>query len=203
MTNEISTILEPLEKKVALKNIDEYITGLEINSVSIAESSGMLKDEITFLVKKLETTRDIKLKPFKTEMDAVKDEFNPVIDLLKSSKIKITNKLSDYMKAIRAEQRKRDIESMKAVEPTGQDLNSLMAEASKLTNNNNVKIAEPVVNIKTRKLFVIEIQDVKKIPEQFLNDMRVLDAIKTAIRPFLMQGKQIPGVVGTYKDIAY
>jgi hypothetical protein len=135
-------------------------------------------------------------------MQIITDSFQD-LKILADCKTIIVDKIVEFKRRVDAETRRIEIARAEINIKPEMGLTDLIAAADRLTQNKVTAPAQPVVNIRTRKIDVVEITDFDKIPHRYFSDPRLTEILKSVVKPDLAAGKKVPGCILIKKEINY
>lgn len=183
--------LAPFKRKIT--TVQKQVEGFKITDndsmVVATDTLSIIKD----VSKAIEKHRKDRVDPLNKEVKAINAEYKPLAtDLEKAEKI-IKGEMLSYSNEVdrKAAEAAEKLEARVAKGTMRTD--TAMRKMDDIeTMGSSVEGNKGSVNF--RMVRVVKIVDVTKIPAKYLNDEKVLDAIKSAVRTDVMNGTLVDGV---------
>jgi hypothetical protein len=192
MTEQVkNTSLAPFKRKIT--TVTKAVEGLKIKTsddmVVATDTLSIIKD----VSKGMEKQRKDRVDPLNKEVKAINAEYKPLAtDLEKAEKI-IKSEMLSYSNEVDRKAAEAAAKLEDRVERGTMRQDTAMRKMDDIeTMGSSVAGAKGQVNFKMVR--VIKITDATKIPAKYLNDEKVLDAIKSAVRTDVMNGTIVEGV---------
>lgn len=192
MQEEVKTTsIVPFKRKIT--TIQKKVDGFKITNnddmVVATDSLSIIKD----ISKGMETQRKSRVQPLNDEVKEINSEYKPLAADLKKAESYIKNEMLEYSNEVDRIAAEKAAKLESRVERGTMRTDTAMRKMDEIEKmGSSVEGSKGSVNF--RMVRVIKVVDVTKIPAKYLNDAKVLDAIKSAVRTDVMNGTLVDGV---------
>lgn len=186
-----SVSIAPFKRKIT--TVQKQVEGFKITDndsmVVATDTLSIIKD----ISKGIEKHRKDRVDPLNKQVKEINAEYKPLATDLAAAEKVIKTEMLAYSDKVEAEAAAKAAKLEDRVERGTMRTDTAMRKMDEIeTVGSNVTGNKGSVNFKTVR--VVKIVDVTKIPAKYLNDEKVLEAIKSAVRTDVMNGTLVEGV---------
>lgn len=183
--------LAPFKRKIT--TVQNTVEGFKITDndsmVVATDTLSIIKD----VSKAMEKQRKSRVDPLNKEVKEINAEYKPLSTKLDAAEKIIKNEMLAYSNEVDRKAAEAAAKLEDRVERGTMRTDTAMRKMDDIeTMGSSVEGNKGSVNF--RMVRVVKIVDVTKIPAKYLNDEKVLDAIKAAVRTDVMNGTMVDGV---------
>jgi hypothetical protein len=187
--NTVSIV--PFKRKIT--TVQKQVEGFKITDndtmVVATDTLSIIKD----ISKAMEKQRKLRVDPLNKEVKDINAEYKPLSTDLEKAEKYIKSEMISYSNEVDRKAAEAAAKLEARVEKGTMRTDTAMRKMDDIeTMGSSVEGNKGSINF--RMVRVVKIVDVTKIPAKYLNDEKVLDAIKSAVRTDVMNGTLVDGV---------
>lgn len=193
MTKEENNTVSIVPFKRKITTVQKQVDGFKITDndsmVVATDTLSIIKD----ISKGIEKQRKARVQPLNDEVKSINAEYKPLSKDLDAAEAYIKGEMLSYSNEVDRKAAEAAAKLESRVERGTMRTDTAMRKMDDIeTMGSSVEGNKGSINF--RMVRVVKIVDVTKIPAKYLNDEKVLDAIKSAVRTDVMNGTLVDGV---------
>ena len=191
MKEQEKTSIVPFKRKIT--TVQKQVEGFKITNsdemVVATDTLSIIKD----ISKAMETQRKLRVDPLNKQVKDINAEYKPLSTDLEKAEKYIKSEMISYSNEVDRKAAEAAAKLEARVEKGTMRTDTAMRKMDDIeTMGSSVEGNKGSINF--RIVRVVKIVDVTKIPAKYLNDEKVLDAIRSAVRTDVMNGTLVDGV---------
>lgn len=183
--------LAPFKRRIT--TVKKQVEGYVVTSAADLEVATDTLSIIKTVAKDMEADRKSRVKPLNDEVSAINAEYKPLTTDLGEAEDYIKKQILTYSEAVEKKAAEEAAKLEARVEKGTLRVDTAMRKMDEIeTVGSNVQGVRGQVTFRTTR--DVQIVDPTKVPLRYLNDEKVLKAIKAAVRKDALAGAKIDGV---------